>query len=487
MESDDTIITDAARELDHILDVGAGLYLQSIKTPGAPSIRAALGFSLQPLESGRVICLADVSCVTASTAGYVDFPVQVDRHVVAAMRTFFVRSFQGAEGVSSKGSESVNKQRDNLDSRPHVTRAILSGLLPTVVVLAWMCTPQNEIFLPLRRRQLREACFTSEGRGDSHQKLHCVMKEFVLLDLFLSFCPKLKSLWEYRQWLFSNMCDYGFLTDDLKEDSEASLSIRQFEVQDDQLFFVAAHNHPMNYNAWHYRRQRLRTTCGNALIDTTKRDRACTVIEIDSKQVIEFTREHNGDTSATSYLLFLLLELDSLDKKDNSFFFAAEASVKGPQRLSDRLHWSCHEGQLNREKGDKEDKRVIRGHLLVLHAPALWRTLMTLTQVEIRRHSEKGHECIWHLRLGLVQWALTRPPQSRPLSLWTTEDELEWAAAYAGLRETDGVDTLLLPMSTLPHAWTDSFGSFAWTSFNAARYGYQLVSMLRDTAGCVRL
>ncbi|CAG9574666.1 conserved hypothetical protein [Leishmania major strain Friedlin] len=484
MEAGYTIIADAAKELDQILDAGADLYLQSIRTPGAPPIRAAFGFSQQPLESNRVACLAEIPCVAASATKFADFPVLVDRRVAAAMRAFFVHSFQRAKGPLSNVTDGVIQSPDSLDDSPHVTRAMLSDLHPTVVAVAWACIPQHEIFVSLRRRWLRETCFTIDGKADSGQNLHCAMKEFVLLDLFLSLCPKLKSLWEHRQWLCSSMCDCGFLIDGPKEGEEAALPTLQFEVQDDQLFFMAAHTHPMNYNAWHYRRLRLRTLHASPSNVCARWDRARIAIQMDSEQVIQFIREHNGDSSATSYLLFLLHEQDALDGKRDASLSEAGAVMEDPHQAAGELHNSGTKEHFNVSKEGEGGTRVGEGCPRTALAPALWRNLMAVTQTEIRRHSEKGHECMWHLRLGLIQWACTRSPQNRVRSLWSAEDELRWASTYAGLDLVDGIEALLSPVSALPYAWSESSGSSAWTSLNASRYGCQLTSLLGNASSC---
>ncbi|CBZ27522.1 conserved hypothetical protein [Leishmania mexicana MHOM/GT/2001/U1103] len=484
MESGYTIIADAATELDRILGNGAELYLQSIQTPGAPPIRAAFGFSQQPLESNRVICLADISCVVASTTKYTDFPVLMDRRVVAAMRAFFVHSFERAKGPLPKVTEGVIRSPDSLDDSPHVTRAMLSDLHPTVVALAWACLPQHDIFVSLRRRWLRETCFITEGKAESGQKLHHVMKELVLLDLFLSLCPKLKSLWEHRQWLSFNMCAYGLLTDGPKEGNENAVPIFQFEAQDDQLFFMAAHTHPMNYNAWQYRRLRFRALHASASDVCAKWDHAHVAIQMDSEQVMQFIREHNGDSSATSYLLFLLQEQDALDRKGDASLSGAGAVMEDPHQAAGELRRSGTKEHFDVDREGESGTRVCEGCTRSALAPALWRSLMAFTQTEIRLHSEKGHECIWHLRLGLIQWACTRSPENSLLSLWSAEDELRWASTYVELHLVDGVDALLSPVSAFPYAWSESSGSSAWTSFNASRYGCQLASLLRNTSSC---
>ncbi|KAG5477848.1 hypothetical protein LSCM1_05150 [Leishmania martiniquensis] len=482
MEYDYTIITDAAKDFDHILDAGAGLYLKSIKTPGAPFIRPAFGLSLQPLRPNRVACLADMSCAANSSAKYTDFPVLVDRDFVDVMKAFFVSSFQKAKAAPQKLVNIGSRSADSLDDSPHVTRAMLSGMDPTIVALAWACAPQHDIFASTRRRWLRKTCFTAEGTAEMSQKVHQVMKEFLLSDLFLTLLPKAKSLWEYRQWLCCNIRNCGLLIDDPEGVDEAALPACRFEAQDDQLFFMAAHSHPMNYNAWHYRRLRFRTLHSNTSSTREGCDSACDAIRVDSEKVIQFTREHNSDGSATSYLLFLLQEQEDLDRKADVSLLEAELLAKGTGQADAKpLRSRLQEGP-NASKDDGSGRCVSESFPSIRLAPALWRSFMAVTQAEIRLHSEKGHECMWHLRLGLVQWACTRSPHHRVLSLWSAEDELRWVSAYAGLHLLDSAHALLSPVTGLPHAWSESSGSPAWTSFNAARYGCQLAAILLDTS-----
>ncbi|KAK7197047.1 hypothetical protein NESM_000648600 [Novymonas esmeraldas] len=446
MTSNDDVFVHAAEELDGILNAGAGMYLHRIRTPGAPPLRAALGFSLQPMDSGLVVCLADVSDAAEGAAGYTDFPVLVDRRVAAATRAFFVRSFECAHSATPDSAGNEGTRRDSLDSTPHVTRAALRDMSPEHVALAWACAPQVDLFALLRRGWLRDTCFATCAPASRHNILRRVVKEYVLLDLFLSLCPKLKSLWEYRHWLCSRMHAHGFFAETLADINEAALPIAPFVTQDDELFFICAHNHPLNYNAWHYRRQRLHLLHTNSWESGARRDLAHAVVLADSKAVTHFVREHNGDSSATSYLLFLLHEQDALDEK---------------------AHPSHHiAGEAMQEDG------------VGTRASQLWRTLMALTQTEIRWHSEKGHECMWHLRLGLVQWACTRPPERSVRSQWTIADELTWTAAYADLHLVDGTNNRLSPVGVLPHPWTECSGSPAWTSYSAARYGCRLCAFL---------
>ncbi|GET89040.1 hypothetical protein, conserved [Leishmania tarentolae] len=486
MESVCTVIANAAKEMDQILDAGAHLYLQSIKTTGAPSIRAAFGFSEQPLKLNQVVCLTEISRVEESTTKNIDFPVLVDRRVVTAMKTFFVRSFQREKGTLSKATDASPEVQDSLHDSPHVTRTMLSDMHPTIIALAWACIPQHDTFVSFRRRRLRETCFTADDKADVGERLHCVIKEFVLLDLLLSLCPKLKLLWEYRQWLCSSMHNCGLLNNS-KEDNDVALPILQFEAQDDQLFFVAAHNHTMNYNAWHYRRLRFQTLHANASKLCARRDCACVAVQRDSERVIQFIREHSSDSSATSYLLFLLHEQEVLDRKGDAFLSKEGVVVEGPSEAAGELHRSSTKEYFTGDTEDSSRTPVSKGSTRYALAPALWKNFMKVTQTEIRRHTEKGHECIWQLRLGLIQWACSRSPESRMQSLWSVEDELRWTSTYLDIHLVDGVDALLCPVSPLPYAWAESFGSSAWTSFNASRYGRQLALILRNTLSCERL
>eukprot|EP00796_Vickermania_ingenoplastis_P007985 gene7985-5545_t len=184
------------------------------------------------------------------------------------------------------------------------------------------------------------------------------------------------------------------------------------------VLFGAAHSHTMNYNAWNYHREiiMLLNFTEPASLDYIRR-------EVDS--ILSFIAYHNGDRSACSFLVFLWTHIIS------PYF-----------------------GSLTTE---------------------FWKKWLYFSQREIRRHCELGHECMWELRLNLMRFALTRPVNADTfLSDWTIEDELMFISTYV-----DGYgNNCLLSPSSGNRAWYENTGGIAWTSFFAAKYGTQFLSLL---------
>lgn len=451
MESCEALLAVAAGELDCILGKAADLYLRNTGgTSAAPRIRAALGYTSRSEGDAHITCLADTERGPAAGGQSVDFPVLVSKGVVAAARTLFVQHYQErSETLAATSQQSCVRARDSLSETPHVTVDLLESMHPTLVAVVWVGAPQIDIFATHRRRWLSQTCFAHCDSTTSSDELHQALKEFVLIDLFLSVGPKLKSLWEYRLWLCDRMHAAGMLSFSLSRQEAAQMQITDFVAQDDELFFAAAHNHPMNYNAWHYRRLRFCLLHDSGANSAAKLIGACAAAAAECERVMEFIRNHNGDSSATAYLLFLLEQQEALDSKRSVLLTHDE-----------RPAGSCNQNSY------------------CALAPDLWRSMLALTQTEVRRHAEKGHECIWHLRLGLVTWACKQPADTPIAFGWRVEDELRWVSAFVDAEAAISGDTLLSPVPVLRQAWTESSGSEAWTSYNAARYGIQLSTLL---------
>lgn len=457
----------AADQLGAVLNRGAALYLQILSASDGPRIKAALGFGQQPEGSQKITCLLEEHAQTRNEKGLIDFPVLADKGLVKSVKIFYTDAFVSQHDSVPDPTENCAAQcsrfTDSLENSPHVTRAILAHKSPAFVALSWLCNPQLDCFISFRRRWLRDSFCAAEDQAPANTKLHLILEEVVLLDLLLSVCPKLKSLWEYRLWVVNQMfkqCSPYWLG---KNRISTDLLCSRFQQQDDVSFFMAAHNHPMNYNAWHYRRC-IEEACylpTTVLKDSS--DVAERVIRYDCEKVVAFIREHNGDSSATSYLLFLL---NMQDKRD---------SLRAVQVLKTDLETPLGDTELlfpltSTALTKREDRDSISD---------LWKYLMCCTQKEIRRHCEKGHDCMWYLRLELVRWALSERSQVHLCSSWTVLDELEWVCAFVDATSSSSCDKLLSPVSALPHAWTESSGSLEWTSYNAARYGLQLLSVLQ--------
>ncbi|KPA79293.1 hypothetical protein ABB37_05758 [Leptomonas pyrrhocoris] len=462
------LVTKAAGELDSILLQGASLYMRTLSSHNTPLAKLVLGFGQQQLQqphSPLITCLVDDSNLSQSGSSSFDYPVLVDRSLLNTVRTYCAGAFlaqqERSEDSMQLGKMPCRSLTDSLQSSPHVTRSMLADKPTPFTAILWLCNPQLECFISHRRRWLLDSLCAPDAAIPSAEKMRLLVNAVVLLDLLLSVCPKLKSLWEFRLWIVKQMFSRHLLTSVKGGNSSESLLLR-WQLQDDVCFFTAAHNHPMNYNAWHYRRCVHKLLCASASESPNVLETVDKIVLYESQRIVHFIREHNGDSSAASYLLFLLHEEDV---RDQMLTLKNSQGITQPQpEPSQGLRQSAEEnGKFTRA---------------CPCAPRLWTYLMRCTQEEIRRHCEKGHEAMWCLRLELVRWAFKKTSRVGLFSSWNLENELEWVSAYVAAVSSAPSDKLLAPVSVFPHAWTDSFGSLAWTSYNAARYGLELLRVL---------
>ncbi|KPI84323.1 hypothetical protein ABL78_6629 [Leptomonas seymouri] len=461
------IITKAADDLDSIIQQGAHLLLHSLSNSNAPIVKAVLGFGQQQQpDSLPITCLVNYSNPPQSNTIFLDFPVLIHRSLLFTVKAYYVALFQAQQQrltvLAEHSTKPPHSSTDSLESSPHVTRLMITDKSAPFIALSWLCSPQNECLIGHRRRWLHDSLCVPEADMTSIEKTQLLIKEIIILDLLLSICPKLKSLWEYRLWIVKHIFNSHLLTAAAAEADSLDLLLFRWQQQDDACFFSAAHNHSMNYNAWHYRRCARKafyasfSTLPQALEISVKLTRC------DSQRVIHFIREHNGDTSAMSYLLFMLHEEDVSDQM--------------------RASQNSRTTTLRRPETSQGLTRPTENHMKFSSdypsALQLWKYFMCFTQEEIRRHCEKGHEAMWYLRLELTRWAVTKASCIDISSAWSVEDELEWVSTYVAAVSSTSPDTLLSPTSGIPHVWTESFGSLAWTSYNAARYGLELLSIL---------
>ncbi|RNF21812.1 alkyl and aryl transferase [Trypanosoma conorhini] len=293
---------------------------------------------------------------------------------------------------------------------PLVKRLSPEGVLPALLLLL----PAHTDLWNERRRGLQEAALANAATGQRDAR-SLLLQEYLLTSLLLSFHYKKQEVWVHRWWVVQRLLTLG------------GANLELFCSHDRSVLFEAADRHPMNYNAWNYRRQLF--AC------LLQRDRAAEAAarallleELDA--VVEFFERHNGDSSATAYLAFLLEQATA---------------------------WWSGTGE---------------GHSFL--ASRVWGRLLSVTAQELRRHYDKGHEAVWVLRLALMRWAL----RERPACGWTLHDELVFVAAYASVKtalaeEEDGAS--MPPELT----WVDVSGSCWWTSYHAVRYGVQLLRMLQ--------
>ncbi|CCW62624.1 unnamed protein product [Phytomonas sp. EM1] len=395
-----------------------------------------------------------------------------------------------------------------------LSSCLIAQLPHTLVLLMLLLLPDHEGLWGARRSKLREAQPRAtllhvhhDGNGNNAQHtprsddflVDCV-KEFLLTDLLLSFFYKIKTIWFHREWIMKLMIENHLLAheggvlfpqlmgiqgacffsgttctgsdpdvDEKFTSSDTILDLQKVLSLDDEVLSFASDKHPMNYNAWQYRRARLTMLLGCShdccLLKGTMSSIHRDLLQCNAEDVMCYLETHNGDSSACSFLLFLLYQCTSNEREEPHGAGNAVDSPYSPCTSKDEVP------------------------LFVF----LWRRLLCFTQRELRRHADKGHEGMWYLRLGLIHYALSMnsktPSLCYPLlSSWTVADELEWTSVYIeGFRDmmTTGVKSswrnrgLLAPCSDLAQAWAESSGSTAWSSYLATRYGLHLLRWLQ--------
>lgn len=295
-----------------------------------------------------------------------------------------------------------------------ITSDFVRRLNLSEIALFLFAFPAHETVWNARRRLIKGLL-----RGD---QIHdccvvTVLKDIILTDFLLSFYYKIQQVWVYRGWLIKLLVKKRILV------SGGVLSPDSFFGHDKSVFTFAADHHPMNYNAWQYRRivysERWRSDYD--IINYCD----CLRREVDFAK--HFFSTHNGDGSASVYLLSL-------------------------------LHY-CSSAETEKS----------------LDSISLWRELLIYTQQEVSRHYAKGHECIWHLRLGLLQWGLNN---KEARSSWLLADELDWVSLFVDYPFQEGRNlSRLSPQENVRNAWVESSGTPGWTSYLACRYGLRLLQI----------
>lgn len=471
-------LTYAAAQLDSALDVGVKLYLKTLENPTYPPIQAALSFT--PTRDGEkaVQYIAPSDASHFNTPQAVDFPILISSNILPLFKRHIVKTKTcPTDATCDEVSERVG---DSLTTSSSLTRKELSSLPNETIALLMVFTPQNSALVNRRRRELQLQCSMMESSKALTTQLQLCLKEFVLLDILLCRYLKLDTLWEYRRWLVSFMFSKNIVS--VTNEKDRRVSVAMFMKQEDQLFFFATDHYLMNYNAWSYRRDLLRYLSLIHKLDLVIYESTCSV-ELECQKIIRFLQTHNRDTSAASYLLFLLHEQERRERadasKDNEMFATCKSLVMksytaglestGPPFppltvVEKTTPCVVQQRNINREAAFSSVK--------------MWQLLMTFSQAEIRKHCEKGHESIWYLRLGLISWAVRTSQRESILSDWLVANEMEWVRTYVDLYQGNSDKTLLSPISCTSEAWVEAFGSLAWTSYNAARYGLELVKLL---------
>ncbi|CAD2219753.1 hypothetical protein AGDE_08420 [Angomonas deanei] len=297
-----------------------------------------------------------------------------------------------------------------------LSRQAILNLSPSEVAVMLLALPAHGILWSRRREYVNAVLCREENNG--RPILECLCKEYVLTSVLLSAVLKVKEVWVYRSWIVSQWINYYYSTcHGIREEDRQGL-IGRLALQDNVLFCFAAENHRLNYNAWQYRREVY-------IARSIHTSDQCALLTEEMNMGMRFLRTNNGDSSAVSYLLFLLRHAETV-------------------------------------------------HVLpFLHD--CWRQLLSFTQLELRLRADKGHECMWYLRLELVKWALRQTSLSCG---WTVEEELNWVSAFV-----DGAaGGLLTPVNVARDAWVRCSGDGCWSSYYACRYGLQLISVIKGGA-----
>lgn len=464
------VVEEAAQKLDAFLDDAEQLYIHSLIATETSIIKLCVGFGTEAqLWHYDIVLVGNVYSLSGALQclpGVCSFPVFIDEQLLTTTRAYCSSVYIGPKdtltGFDESKAELSHRTPDSLDDFPHLVTPLFSCSDLTFDALIWICNPESEAFFSTRYHRVNTV-LSEHKKGYQHGvAMKTVIKEIALVDLLLYLRPKLKPLWQYRLWLFTQLITYDLLKS-YENDEPSKIKILSRVCQlSNVTALLAADRHPMNYNAWHYRRCASKVfICALAAL-TSSPEKVDKLADADLQHVLEFVRVHNGDTSAASYLLFLLAEQETRDQA------RAKLSLEGHTEGSPAALQSVPQATVN----------AAATLSAYSSSSKLWKVLMQCTQEEIRRHCEKGHESMWYLRLELVRWAVTRSSWCELHSSWNIEDELVWVSAYADAFTPTGSSGLLSPSPALSQARTESFGTLAWTSYNAARYGLQLLSLL---------
>lgn len=291
---------------------------------------------------------------------------------------------------------------------------VVETLTQDLIAVALLFFPAHGDLWNARRRWLKTTLGTKTANENNASFVLMLLREILLTSLLVSCHAKRQEIWVHRCWVVQQLVALGGIHPDV------------FQAHDRAVLLEAADRHPMNYNAWNYRRQVFTLFFHSGKVQKSG-DTGLSLLlfqEVDS--VVHFFERHNGDTSAVSYLFFLLEQATA--QRDAA--------------------------------GDGSGSRAL----------CVWRRLLAVTARELRRHFDKGHEAVWVLRLALVRWAL----RERVLCGWTLRDELRFVVVYTALAEWGEEN------GTVPGvSWVDISGSHRWTAYHASRYGIQLLRVVQ--------
>ncbi|CBH13700.1 hypothetical protein, conserved [Trypanosoma brucei gambiense DAL972] len=316
------------------------------------------------------------------------------------------------------------REQQNSDRREEalpLIAPVVHNLPRFSVVLLLLIMPAHSSLWSARRRWIE----TCTANGEDHSRSF-LFQEVLVTSLLLNFYYKVQEVWVHRWWVVERLLSHPGINLEVSNDHDRGVLME------------AADKHPMNYNAWNYRRQVFENILN--ITQNASRCRSCastpSLLQQEVEIALRFFETHNGDTSAASYLIFLLHKAETI-RSDSA------------------------EGKYNQDSG------VCAGSLV----HSVWKRLMLASTQELRRHWDKGHEAVWVLRLALIHWALC----IRPMCGWSLEDEMHLISVYMELPTLHDEWVGLSEVT-----WVAASGSPSWTSFYAARYGVQLLKLVTN-------
>lgn len=297
-----------------------------------------------------------------------------------------------------------------------------------------LCGPANHTRWNATKVDLTSLMTSSSS--SSEELLQALVEELLFTSLVLSKAYKLGDVWSHRLWVWTQiMLVLGARVE------EAAL-VSWVHSHDEHVLTDAFHNHPMNLNAWQYRRLLLNLCSKGSLFPlsptTASLPPMCgptlllEIVQHHTSSALKFLKAHHRDTSCSRFLVDLLVSAGNVVASQEMPFLELQLLVK-----------------------------------------TTWISLLQLTSRLLAQTCATGHESLWHLRLGLIHFALHYHVSGtdRPLrGNWSVEDELLFVSTHM-----DGVI-----IDEPPHKpdIAACSGSVVFHQWHAARYGIQFLQLL---------
>lgn len=344
--------------------------------------------------------------------------------------------------ASAENWESLQCDDDDDDSRitPLDARRLLL-----------LCAPANYTRWNASKKHLSTLVSSS---GDDDSRLAALLEELHFTSLVLGRAYKLGEVWTHRLWLWNRIIPMILPRETSQDDDDATNFKLQawVDLHEKNILYDACHNHPMNLNAWQYRRQMVALRSGNLLFplaasmshDSTTSSHhfalstngLIALLQSHSESAIAFLRTHHRDASCSRFLVDLITSAGNIE---------------------------------NRTELDDDDATFSSAIC------TLWISLMTLSSRLLAQTCNSGHECLWHLRLGLIVFAM-RSQMASKTSLggnWTVCDELEFVETHT--TSVEGCFSVVSDRLEL----TSCSGSLLFHQWHAARYGIMLIRLIK--------